>query len=438
MTTTRDVPEGMSPSPFLEEEYMVAKSDAAFVRLNVFPATHNGHLLFIPNDTNAQTPFQMSEQELKEVFELMKQAPKAIERSLPEANQPEGYTIGWNVGLAGGQSIAHAHAHIYGRKEGDGVAEDGSKVEVRGGIVQVLHPTDTFYHGSTDQTLEPLRRDKILMENDLAVVVPSPHPVTDQHVLVLPKRDVQSYHDLSTEEQVQMVLLAKQWLQEKHGLDAELAGGEKGADIGWNVGKSAGQVYTSSAAMEVVPRTLGDVEHARGGIAKIKPPADEAYYRGEKTGVSVGNDGQTGTADLEEERELYYKDLVEKTRNYWPKEKQHMATTEEMQEVAKKMSQELVEKSASASVIQANILLGYDDALQSARTEPVRIILRNSIKDSYRALKDTFIITEEELGRNPYEELWKEHHANNLLSALCTVQERGRLPEILTPQQQQR
>ena len=29
--------------------------------------------------------------------------------------EPDGYTIGWNVGAAGGQEVMHAHLHVVAR-----------------------------------------------------------------------------------------------------------------------------------------------------------------------------------------------------------------------------------------------------------------------------------------------------------------------------------
>lgn len=317
---TKAIPEGMSASPFLEEDYMVAKRNTSFVRMNVFPSTHNGHLLFIPNDTDVQSPFQASQQELEDTATLMKQAaPSVLKNTLAPENRPEGYTIGWNIGLAGGQSIAHSHAHIIGRKKGDNIAEDGTRTNVRGGIINVLPTTDPFY--TSEHPLEELNRDNVLLENNLAIVIPSPHPVVKNHVLVLPKRDVAHYHDLTAQEMAAMVTLSKEWLVKSHGVEIDNPGGDKGADIGWNVGEAAGQTYTSSAALEVVPRTLGDVAQARGGIAKIIPPADAAYYRGDKTGVKHdAGSGKHVTTDLEESRDAYYRDLIARARSVWPKQ----------------------------------------------------------------------------------------------------------------------
>jgi diadenosine tetraphosphate (Ap4A) HIT family hydrolase len=33
--------------------------------------------------------------------------------------QPEGFTVGWNVGSAGGQHIFHAHLHVICRYQSD-------------------------------------------------------------------------------------------------------------------------------------------------------------------------------------------------------------------------------------------------------------------------------------------------------------------------------
>lgn len=57
-----------------------------------------------------ETPFEMSAQELVDLKAMLEAAKAALSKW-----QPDGYTVGWNVGRAGGQSVAHAHLHVFAR-----------------------------------------------------------------------------------------------------------------------------------------------------------------------------------------------------------------------------------------------------------------------------------------------------------------------------------
>lgn len=69
-----------------------------------------GSYVIIPK-TQVGTPFDLSEQEWKDTKSLMHE----IKSYLDKKYQPDGYNVGWNVGKAGGQEVAHAHLHIIPR-----------------------------------------------------------------------------------------------------------------------------------------------------------------------------------------------------------------------------------------------------------------------------------------------------------------------------------
>lgn len=69
-----------------------------------------GSYVIIPK-SQVPTPFDLSEKEWEDTHKLMKQ----IKSYLDKKYQPDGYNVGWNVGQAGGQEIAHAHLHIIPR-----------------------------------------------------------------------------------------------------------------------------------------------------------------------------------------------------------------------------------------------------------------------------------------------------------------------------------
>lgn len=85
-------------------------------------------------------------------------------------------------------------------------------------------------------------------------------PVSQGHTLVVPKRLVSNYFDLSPKEQTALWIVVnevKKILQEKYNPD--------GFNIGINVNKEAGQTIWH-CHIHIIPRYLGDVEKPRGGV----------------------------------------------------------------------------------------------------------------------------------------------------------------------------
>ena len=69
----------------------------------------------------------MSAEEQGAVLRLLNQAHRYVE----ERHSPDGYNVGLNIGLAGGQSRMHVHMHLIPRYTGD-------VPDPRGGIRCVL------------------------------------------------------------------------------------------------------------------------------------------------------------------------------------------------------------------------------------------------------------------------------------------------------------
>lgn len=60
------------------------------------------------------TPFEFTAEEWADLGELVREAKRLL-----AAFRPDGFTLGWNVGAAGGQHVFHAHMHIICRYETD-------------------------------------------------------------------------------------------------------------------------------------------------------------------------------------------------------------------------------------------------------------------------------------------------------------------------------
>jgi len=107
--------------------------------------------------------------------------------------------------------------------------------------------------------------ERIIDSNDLALVIRDGYPVSSGHTLVIPKRHIGSWFEITPKEQSAMLVLlgkAKAVLEEKFKPD--------GYNIGINDGPSAGQTVPH-LHMHLIPRYKGDLEDSRGGVRWIIP-----------------------------------------------------------------------------------------------------------------------------------------------------------------------
>ena len=91
------------------------------------------------------------------------------------------------------------------------------------------------------------------------------YPVSEGHCLVVPKRHVETWFDMSKVEQAEALELidkVKVMLDEKHSPD--------GYNIGMNCGETAGQTIPH-AHIHVIPRYKGDMPNPRGGVRGVIP-----------------------------------------------------------------------------------------------------------------------------------------------------------------------
>ena len=94
-------------------------------------------------------------------------------------------------------------------------------------------------------------------------------PVSKGHSLIVPKRLVSNYFDLTLKEQTACWIVAnkvKNILQEKYNPD--------GFNVGININEDAGQTI-SHCHIHIIPRYKGDVENPRGGIRGVIPSKKE-------------------------------------------------------------------------------------------------------------------------------------------------------------------
>ena len=105
----------------------------------------------------------------------------------------------------------------------------------------------------------------IIASSSLSVAFFDGFPVSPGHALIIPKRHVSSFFDLSKDEQQDLLNLTdrvKQIVEERYHPD--------GYNIGINVGEAAGQSIFH-VHMHLIPRYQGDVPNPRGGVRGVIP-----------------------------------------------------------------------------------------------------------------------------------------------------------------------
>ncbi|HZM54516.1 MAG TPA: HIT family protein [Acidimicrobiales bacterium] len=116
-----------------------------------------------------------------------------------------------------------------------------------------------------------IEEGQITASTSLAVAFPDAYPISQGHMLVVPRRHEPEFFDLSPDEQGQMLVLAGDL---HNRLVVEL--GFEGVNLGVNCGEVAGQTI-AHAHLHFIPRYRGDVVEPAGGIRWLFP--DKARYR---------------------------------------------------------------------------------------------------------------------------------------------------------------
>src|SRR4051794_33020439 len=114
-------------SPFTEipAERWVASNALTFAVRDAY-AVSEGHTLVITRRVVADW-FQASRDEQLAVLDLV----EVVKRQLDAEYRPAGYNVGFNAGLAAGQTVMHLHVHVIPRYEGD-------MDDPRGGVRHVI------------------------------------------------------------------------------------------------------------------------------------------------------------------------------------------------------------------------------------------------------------------------------------------------------------
>lgn len=96
------------------ENYVLHRSERAFVIMNVFPYS-NGHLLVSPRRHTGDF-LDLNPEEMADLLALTRRCMRVLSETLV----PHGFNVGLNLGEAAGAGVAdHLHVHIVPRWKGD-------------------------------------------------------------------------------------------------------------------------------------------------------------------------------------------------------------------------------------------------------------------------------------------------------------------------------
>ena len=111
-----------------------------------------------------------------------------------------------------------------------------------------------------------IRKEELQFENDLAYSSTDSYPVAKHHSLIVPKRHLSNYFELTADEVLacnELILKTKEKILKE---DPTV----KGFNIGTNAGKVAGQ-SVMHCHIHLIPRREGDVENPQGGVRSVIP-----------------------------------------------------------------------------------------------------------------------------------------------------------------------
>jgi len=113
--------------------------------------------------------------------------------------------------------------------------------------------------------------ERVIDENELAYVIYDGFPVTDHHMLIIPKRHASNYFDLTEEEIAACNELLRACKSDIENTDKLV----DGFNIGMNCGESAGQTIFHCHT-HLIPRRTGDLDNPKGGVRGVIP--DKQQY----------------------------------------------------------------------------------------------------------------------------------------------------------------
>ena len=110
-------------------------------------------------------------------------------------------------------------------------------------------------------------------ENMLAYASYDTYPVSELHCLIIPKRHIKDYFELTNDEVISCYELIRKIKEEILLKDSSV----KGFNIGSNIGKISGQSVLH-CHVHLIPRRKSDIKNPRGGVRGVIP-SKQKYIR---------------------------------------------------------------------------------------------------------------------------------------------------------------
>ena len=116
------------------------------------------------------------------------------------------------------------------------------------------------------------KKSGVIHENELAFASYDTYPVSKYHCLIIPKRHIKDYFDLTDQELIACNKLIKVIKKEILGRDQSV----KGFNLGTNIGKVSGQSILH-CHLHLIPRRTDDVKNPQGGVRSVIP--NKQHYK---------------------------------------------------------------------------------------------------------------------------------------------------------------
>lgn len=115
----------------------------------------------------------------------------------------------------------------------------------------------------------------VAYENELAYASYDTYPVSKYHCLIIPKRHIKDFFDLTNDELTDCNLLIKSVKDEILHNDKSV----EGFNLGTNIGEVSGQSILH-CHFHLIPRRKNDVENPQGGVRSVIP--NKQHYKRKK------------------------------------------------------------------------------------------------------------------------------------------------------------
>ena len=112
-------------------------------------------------------------------------------------------------------------------------------------------------------------------QNELAYASYDTYPVSKYHCLIIPKRHIKDFFELTDEELVACNDLIRKVKDEVIKKDPNI----DGFNLGTNIGRVSGQSILH-CHFHLIPRRLGDAENPQGGVRSVIP--NKQHYKRKK------------------------------------------------------------------------------------------------------------------------------------------------------------